>query len=69
LVKNKKLIYKLKISGLNTVFNIEISGLVTASRNLKKTLKCHVLIVEISSFVPCDPKQGITVNRNKKEVG
>jgi len=33
LVKNKKLIYKLKISGLNTVFNIEISGLVTASKN------------------------------------
>jgi len=27
---------KMKISGLNTVFNIEILGLVTASKNLKK---------------------------------
>jgi len=61
MVKNKKLIYQLEISGLNTVFNIEILGLVTASKNEKKTLKCRVLIVKISSFVPCDPKQGITV--------
>jgi len=43
------------------VFNIKILRLVTASKNLKKTLKCHVLIVKISGFVPCDPKQGITV--------
>jgi len=36
IVKNKKLIFQLDISGLNAVFNIEILGFVTASKSLKK---------------------------------
>jgi len=47
---------------------MEILGLVTASKNFKKTLICHVLIVKISGFVPCDPKQGITVYLSDKAI-